>query len=153
MAWLPWVAAFLGLAMLAKGPVAVVLACPLLIPWKSWSWSALGQGAREFLRPRVVLPFLAVTLPWYALCTWANGTAFLKDFFWKHNFERFVSATAVGNHGQPFWYFGPILLALLLPWTPLLPLAFRHSLYADPGRRYLLAWSVLWLLFFLPVRE
>ena len=147
-AWLPWVAAFLGLAVLAKGPVAVVLACPLLIPWKSWSWSTLGQSIAAFLHPRVVLPFLAVTLPWYTLCTWANGTAFLKDFFWKHNFERFVSATAVGNHGQPFWYFGPILLALLLPWTPLLPLAFRRSLYADSSRRYFLAWTVLWLLFF-----
>ena len=31
-AFLPWVAALLGLAVLAKGPVAVVLACPVLIP-------------------------------------------------------------------------------------------------------------------------
>jgi 4-amino-4-deoxy-L-arabinose transferase-like glycosyltransferase len=96
----------------------------------------------------VVLPFLAVTLPWYTLCTWANGAAFLKDFFWKHNVERFLSSTAVGNHGQPFWYFGPVLLALLLPWTPLVPLAFRRSLYADPGRLFLLIWAALWLLFF-----
>ena len=62
--------------------------------------------------------------------------------------ERFVSSTAVGNHGQPFWYFGPVLLALLLPWTPLLPLAFRRALYADSGRLFLLVWAVLWVVFF-----
>ncbi|HEX3746143.1 MAG TPA: glycosyltransferase family 39 protein [Bryobacteraceae bacterium] len=145
---LPWVAALLGLAVLAKGPVAVALACPLLFPWKRPFLPALGRNIRAFLRVRVILPFLAVTLPWYVLCTWKNGTAFLADFFWKHNVERFLSSTAVGNHGQPFWYFAPVLLALLLPWTPLVPLAFRRSLYADPGRLFLLIWAILWLVFF-----
>jgi 4-amino-4-deoxy-L-arabinose transferase-like glycosyltransferase len=147
-AWLPWVGALLGLAVLAKGPVAVVLACPILIPWKRPWLAEIGRGMLTFLRPRVVVPFLVVTIPWYGLCAWANGAAFLKDFFWKHNVERFVSSTAVGNHGQPFWYFGPILLALLLPWTPLLPLAFRRAFYADTSRLFLLAWALLWLVFF-----
>jgi len=147
-AWLPWVAVLLGLAVLAKGPVAVALACPILIPWKGPFWSNLGSSVRAFLRLRVVLLFLAVTLPWYALCTWANGTAFLREFFWKHNVERFLSSTAVGNHGQPFWYFGPILLALLLPWTPLVPLTFRRVFYNDSARLFLLLWTVLWLVFF-----
>lgn len=147
-AFLPWVATFLGLAVLAKGPVAAVLACPILLPWKGPFWRDLGRNILTFLRPRVALPFLAVTLPWYALCTWANGAAFLKDFIWKHNVERFVSSTAVGNHGQPFWFFGPVLLALLLPWTPLLLLTFRRTLYADAGRLFLLTWAALWLVFF-----
>jgi 4-amino-4-deoxy-L-arabinose transferase-like glycosyltransferase len=142
------VAVLLGLAVLAKGPVAVVLACPMLIPWKQPFVTALGRDIRAFLRPRVVVPFLIVTLPWYALCTWANGTAFLRDFFWKHNVERFVSSTAVGQHGQPFWYFGPVLLALLLPWTMLLPLALRRAFYGDSARLFLLVWAALWLVFF-----
>jgi len=147
-ALLPWVAALLGLAVLAKGPVAVVLACPVVLPWKRPFGAALGHNILTVLRPRVAVPFLVVTLPWYVLCTRANGIAFLSDFFWKHNVERFVSSTAVGNHGQPFWFFGPVLLALLLPWTPLLPLAFRRTLYADPGRLFLLIWIALWLIFF-----
>jgi len=152
-AFLPWVAALLGLAVLAKGPVALVLACPVLIPWsnerrKRPFRSTLGANILTFLRPRIVVPFLAVTLPWYALCTRANGAAFLREFFWVQNLERFVSTTAVGQHGQPFWYFGPILLALLLPWTPLLPLAFRRGLYADSGRLFLLASVALCLVFF-----
>ena len=146
--FLPWVAALLGLAVLAKGPVAVVLACPILIPWQRPFWPALGHTIFAFLHPRVVVPFLAVTLPWYALCTWANGTAFLKEFFWKQNVERFLSSSAVGQHGQPFWYFGPVLLALLLPWTPLVPLTVRRAFHSDSGRLFLLAWIVLWLIFF-----
>lgn len=146
--FLPWVAGLLGLAVLAKGPVAVVLACPMLLPWKRPFGSALGRNIRTFLRPRVVLPFLAVTLPWYALCTWANGSAFLGDFFWRHNVERFVSTSAVGQHGQPLWYFAPILPALLLPWTPLVPLALRRAFYTDSRRLFLLVWVALWLIFF-----
>ena len=147
-ALLPWAAACLGLAVLAKGPVALALACPIAIPWKRPYWRELGLGIRTLLRPRVVIPFLAVTLPWYALCTRANGWAFLKEFFWIQNVQRFVSSSAVGNHGQPFWYFGPVLLALLLPWTPLLLLACRRALYADRGRLFLLIWAALWLVFF-----
>jgi 4-amino-4-deoxy-L-arabinose transferase-like glycosyltransferase len=145
---LPWVGALLGLAVLAKGPVAVVLAAPVLLPWKRPFAPTLGRNVLAFLRPRVVLPLLAVTLPWYVLCTWANGTAFLQEFLWKQNVQRFVSSTAVGNHGQPFWFFGVVLLALLLPWTPLLPLAFRRAPYADAGRLFLVAWVLLCLLFF-----
>jgi len=87
-------------------------------------------------------------LPWYALCTWANGAAFLREFFWIQNVKRFLSSTAVGNHAQPFWYFGPVLLALLLPWTPLVLLLFRRSPSADTGRLYLLVWAALWVVFF-----
>ncbi|HUB79784.1 MAG TPA: glycosyltransferase family 39 protein [Bryobacteraceae bacterium] len=147
-AWLPWVAALLALGVLSKGPVALALAWPIAVPWKSPFRQGLGANIRTLLRPWVVLPFLLIALPWYALCTLANGRAFLADFFWKHNVERMLSSTAVGNHGQPIWYFGPVLLALLLPWTPLLPLVLRRSLYADPGRLFLLVWAALWLVFF-----
>jgi 4-amino-4-deoxy-L-arabinose transferase-like glycosyltransferase len=146
--FLPGVAALLGLAVLAKGPVALVLASPILLPWQPPYRATLGRNILAFLRPWVALPFLAVTLPWYVLCTRANGTAFLKDFFWRHNVERFVSTSAVGQHGQPFWYFAPVLLALLLPWTPILPLAVRRAFYTDSRRLFLLTWVLLWLLFF-----
>jgi 4-amino-4-deoxy-L-arabinose transferase-like glycosyltransferase len=145
---LPWVAILLGLAVLAKGPVAVALAFPLLLPWQRPFWRDLGRSVLAFLRPRVVIPFLMVTLPWYALCTWANGVAFLKDFLWLHNVQRFVSASAVGRHGQPTWFFVPVLLALLLPWTPLVPLAARKLFYQDSARVFLLVWAALWIIFF-----
>lgn len=89
---------------------------------------------------------IAVAGPWYLLCTLRNGNAFLADFFWKHHFQRFTSSALM--HAQPFWYYVPILLAGLFPWTPLAALLFRRKLYADPHRRFLLLWFAFGFVFF-----
>jgi 4-amino-4-deoxy-L-arabinose transferase-like glycosyltransferase len=144
---LPAAAIFLGLAVLAKGPVALILAAPVLLPKQRGEGGGRGWGARQLLAPRVLLPFLIVALPWYILCAFYNGRAFLVDFLWKHNFERFTSAAAL-QHGQPFWYYVPVFLGVLLPWTPLIPLAVRRGFYADSRRLFLLSWLVLVIVFF-----
>jgi len=79
-----------------------------------------------------VIPFLIVALPWYALCTARNGMAFLVDFFWKHNVGRFLTANVL-QHGQPFWFYIPIALAALLPWTPLAAVAAVRKFPARPA--------------------
>jgi 4-amino-4-deoxy-L-arabinose transferase-like glycosyltransferase len=143
---LPAAAVCLALAVLAKGLVPLVLVTPLLYPWGRPARAAWRDNL-VWLQPRVVLPFLVVVLPWYVLCTLFNGTAFLKDFFWKHHVERFVSAAAL-QHGQPFWFYLPIVLAALLPWTPLAGLALRRAFLRDPRRLFLLCWLLLVLVFF-----
>lgn len=138
--WLPWAGAFLGLAVLAKGLVPLALAAPLGIAvWK--------RPARTAVRAIVLLgvPLLVIAAPWYLLCYRANGSAFLYDFFWVHHFERATSAALM--HVEPWWFYGKILLAALVPWTPLIAAAARPSLYRDRGRLFLLA-IVLWGLVF-----
>ena len=144
--FLPAAAVCLALAVLAKGLVPLVLVTPLLYPWGRPLRTAWRDNL-VWLRPRVVLPFLLVVLPWYVLCTLRNGAPFLKDFFWKHHVERFVSAAAL-QHGQPFWFYLPIVLAGMLPWTPLACLALRRAFYRDPRRLFLLCWFLLVLVFF-----
>jgi 4-amino-4-deoxy-L-arabinose transferase-like glycosyltransferase len=136
-AFLPLAAALMGLAVLAKGLVPVALAFPLF--WRKAAW-------RDFLRPRVALPFLAVSLPWYTLCWLRNGHEFLVGFFWRQHFERMVSGALL--HVQPWWFYLPVLLASLLPWTPLLALLGRPAAYRDPRRLFLLAWLLFGLAFF-----
>ena len=143
---LPAAAVCLALAVLAKGLVPLVLVLPLLYPWGR-PVRAAWRDNFVWLRPRVVLPFLVVVLPWYVLCTLRNGTEFLKVFFWKHHVERFVSAAAL-QHGQPFWFYLPIVLAGMLPWTPLAGLALRRAFLRDPRRLFLLGWLLLVLVFF-----
>jgi len=127
---------FLGLAVLAKGLVPLVLFIPAL-------W---------FLRHRIrdlVLLFLAAALiaaPWYVLVTLRNGKPFLDDFFWKHHFGRFVSGALL--HGQPFWFYVPVLLAGLFPWIPMVALLFSRRLYRDRRAQFLLAWFAWGFLFF-----
>ena len=67
-------------------------------------------------------------------------------FFWEQHFERFTTASLA--HGQPFWFYVPVLAAALMPWTPLLMLLARRALYGDARRRFLLLWLLFVLVFF-----
>ncbi len=128
--------ALLGIAVLAKGLVPLALFIPAL-------W---------FLRHRIrdlALVFAAATLiaaPWYVLVTLRNGTTFLDEFIWKHHFGRFLNSAL--QHGQPIWFYVPILLAGLFPWTPLLVLLFQRRLYQDRRAAFLLAWFAWGFVFF-----
>jgi len=135
---LPLAAALLGVAVLAKGLVPLVLTLPLL-------WCGRRRWL-DLLRPTVASAFLIVAAPWYLLCYIGNGAIFPRTFFWQQHFERFATESLA--HGQPFWFYGPVLLAVLLPWTPLLLLLVRRSLYGDARRRFLLIWFLFVLVFF-----
>ncbi|MBV8730288.1 MAG: hypothetical protein JO336_10820, partial [Acidobacteriia bacterium] len=141
--YLPFTAALLGVAVLAKGLVPLVLALPLA------AVVALKRGPRALgalLQWRVAVPFLIVALPWYVLCTIRNGREFLRVFFWQHQFERLHSPAL--QHIQPFWFYVPILFVGLLPWAPLAALGFRPQHWREPRRAFLLAWVLFGFVFF-----
>lgn len=135
---LPAAAALLGVAVLAKGLVPLVLSVPLV-------WSGRRHW-RDLLRPAVVGAFVIVAMPWYLLCYLRNGAAFPRMFFWEQHVERFASSAQ--QHPQAWWFYGPVLLAALLPWTPLLGLLPHRALYADRRRGFLLLWLVFGFIFF-----
>ena len=80
---------FLGAAVLAKGPAAVILAGGATLLWAALSrqWRAPFR----FLHPLVIVVFCATALPWYVLCALRNPD-FLRVFIWQHNFERYLNA-------------------------------------------------------------
>ena len=128
-----WAGVMLGLALLAKGLVAGALLLPLIWilrrDWKQW-----------------ILPGLlgfAVAAVWYVPVTIRYGKPFIDVFFIQHHFGRFLN-TAL-EHGQPFWFYIPVLLGAIFPWTPLL---FSRDLFrGERARSFMLI--VLWgLLFF-----
>lgn len=125
----------LGLATLAKGLVPVALAVPFLWflrhRWRSW-FIALASAS-------------VVALPWYVLMYLRNGRAFLFDFFWKHHVERLYSASL--QHVQPWWYYLPVLLAALYPWTPLFARLFFPQSW-NRKRRFLASCVLFGLLLF-----
>ena len=139
---LPVVSCLLGLAVLAKSGVPMVLALPLLF----WGGTNLAARLRELWRPRVILPFLIVAVPWHVLCYLRNGSIFPYTLFVQHQFERMTSGALL--HTQPWWYYLPVVLGLLVPWPPLLALLLRREVFRDPRRRFLLAWTVVGLVFF-----
>ena len=123
--WLAWV--ILGLAVLTKGPVAVVLTGITLLFFGLARRDLVGLW--RVLRP---LPGLAITalisLPWYGLELLVEGQPFWDSFFGYHNFQRFTSV--VNSHLQPWWFFGPVLVVAALPFTPLLVLGLAQVIQA-----------------------
>jgi len=112
--WLYDIYFFTGLATLAKGPVAPLLATLILIAFaflrKEW-----GILLRSLWWPGIVLYF-AMVLPWFIAVQHQNPT-FFREFFLEHNLQRF--ATDRYQHSQPFWYYLVVMLLALMPWTVL----------------------------------
>jgi 4-amino-4-deoxy-L-arabinose transferase-like glycosyltransferase len=141
---------FLGAAVLAKGPAAVILAGGATLLWAA----VCGQWRApfRFLHPLIVAVFCATALPWYVLCALRNPD-FLRVFIWQHNFERFL--TPVFEHRQPFWFFVPVFLLGVLPWLPLLVSVFSdtarnigHETFGNSPSLFLACWVLFTLLFF-----
>jgi 4-amino-4-deoxy-L-arabinose transferase-like glycosyltransferase len=110
--WLYDIYFFTGLATLAKGPVAPLLAALIIIAFAFLrkEWSIL---LRSLWWPGVLLYF-AMVLPWFIAVQHQNPT-FFREFFLEHNLERF--ATDRYQHSQPFWYYLVVMLLALMPWT------------------------------------
>jgi 4-amino-4-deoxy-L-arabinose transferase-like glycosyltransferase len=141
---------FLGAAVLAKGPAAVILAGAATLLWAAISrqWRAPFR----FLHPLVIVVFCATALPWYVLCALRNPD-FLRIFIWQHNFERYL--TPVFEHRQPFWFFVPVSLLGILPWLPLLISGVLDNVRNDDFKRkidspalFIGCWALFPFLFF-----
>ena len=148
-----WQVAFggaLGLAVLAKGPAAILLTVGSLALWGVASHrmsrlTALG-------RPLAWVSFGVVALPWYVISA-IRTPEFVDVFLISHNLGRFL--TPVFRHEQPFWFFGPILVLGLAPWSAFLFPGIRQAwtrwrtgeLATSPSL-YLASWARFPVLFF-----
>ncbi len=141
---------FLGYAMLAKGPAALILCGGAVFCWAAYTkrW----KNTLRLLHPVAIAVFCLVALPWYVICAVRNPD-FLRVFILEHNFKRFL--TPEFQHIQPFWYYAGIVLIALLPWTPALLWAMVTGLRSlARGERlsamscFLLAWAGFCLVFF-----
>ena len=121
--WHCWLV--LALAVLAKGPVAVLLfgLTLLLFGWLQADLPALVTR----LRPGAGLALTGLlAVPWYGLALAREGAPFWNSFFGYHNLQRFTSV--VNRHGQPWWYFLAVLVVASLPATPLLLLGLTRAI-------------------------
>lgn len=153
--YLDWFYIFLGLAMLAKGPVAPALAAVIIVIF------ALAKGERQIIWRTLWIPgillFCAVGLPWYIAVQMRNPE-FFRVFILEHNLARF--GTDLYHHHQPFWYYLPVVLLGLLPWTMLVASALLESIRGwwaegreifrseDGFSAFLVIWLIVPLVFF-----
>jgi 4-amino-4-deoxy-L-arabinose transferase-like glycosyltransferase len=142
--------AFLGLGVLAKGPAAVILAGGAIGIWALATKQL--RAALSLAHPIAIAAFCVVALPWYVICARRNPD-FLHIFIFQHNFERYL--TPVFQHIQPFWFFVPITLLAVLPWTPFLLSTVsegRHTMRANTWKNspgfFFACWALFPILFF-----
>ncbi|WP_006786107.1 ArnT family glycosyltransferase [Thiorhodospira sibirica] len=139
----------MGLGFLTKGPVAVVI--PLLASllfyllkgqgraWLAAAFNPLGLGL-----------FLALVLPWYLTITWREGPGFLLGFLLEHNLGRFQAP--MHGHSGPLFFYLPVLLVALLPYSSLLVRTLwemrRSWVYRQDLHAFLLVWFAVVLVLF-----
>ena len=140
----------LGLAVLAKGPVAVVLSglTLLLFGLLRQQLGLLWQRLRPL--PGLLITAL-ISLPWYVAELLVEGQPFWDSFFGYHNLQRFTSV--VNDHLQPWWFFLPVMAVAAIPFTAYLLVAFvqRASRRTEPQhslQQYAACWLLAVFLFF-----
>ena len=133
--------AALGVGVMAKGPVAVllpVLALAFFLLWRG------GYGEWRRWHPEGILVTLLVAAPWYIAVTWVNGWEFIDVFIINQNLQRFASE--MHGHQEPFYFFIPVLLLMMFPWTFLLIPALRRRF--SRSEQLILVWALAPFVFF-----
>jgi hypothetical protein len=139
---LVWAYLALAAAVLIKGPVALVLTGLI---WGAWTLLDRGRSLTFWLHPAGLALLAVIVLPWFILVT-LKFPEFLRFFLWEHHVQRYAAGTI---HGKPFYYYGPVLLALMLPWSWLLPWALaRLRPTVNSERLFLLVWAGMVVVFF-----
>ena len=140
--------AAVALAVLSKGLIGLVLpgAALALYVLVERDWRLPG---RLHLLPGLSL-FLLITVPWFVAVSLANPE-FARFFFIHEHFERFLTK-AHGRYQAPY-YFIPVLLMGMLPWTVTLVDALARAWKREPEKkfqvqRFLLLWIVVVFVFF-----
>ena len=113
--WLALAGASAGCAFLTKGPVGLIVPALAVLP----VWALERRRLAIPLRGVVAAGVLAalIGLPWYGVMYLEHGSAYLDSFFLGDNFERF--ATSRFNDPRPAWFYLPIVIGGMMPWTPL----------------------------------
>lgn len=137
-------------ATLTKGLIGFVL--PGLV---IGAWIAVVGEWRQLKKLYLlsgVMVFLVIAAPWHVVVAWVNPE-FSYFYFVHEHFLRYL--TRVHHRYEPVWYFVPVLLLGLYPWTAFLVQSVKANLPASWAQRhqrsrelFLLLWAVLVLVFF-----
>ena len=130
----------LGLALLAKGPVGVAL------PAGIWALHALFTRRSEIAGKSWFVALLLaamVGLPWYFAVAFERPE-FLRGFLFSENLARF-SGGGEFHESKPFFYYLPVMLAGMFPWTGFLG-GLGVRLAPDKQRRRAIWFLWIWLI-------
>lgn len=138
---------WMGLGILAKGPIAVAVPLVVSVLYLIVS-KERAQLYKAYFNPIGWVIFIATVLPWVIAVSIEQGTGFFYGFIVEHNLKRFSSTRE--NHGGSLLYFVFALPLILLPLSGLIPRVAQKAkaLWQDNLNRFLILWfAVVFCLF------
>ncbi len=140
-----------ALATLSKGLMGFLLTGAVM-----FLWLVIYNQWRRLLPmylPTGIALFLAIAAPWHVLAA-GRHPGWAHFYFIYEHFQRYTSAAGHGRY-QPWWFFIPIVLLGLFPWTGFLGCSLQSALgggWARRGERavegFFIVWAAFILLFF-----
>ena len=133
----------LALATLAKGLIGIVLPGGVIFFFMLFTrdWTILK---RLFLTPAILVFFLVCVPPFYLMCK--KNPDFFYFFFIQEHFLRY--ATKMHDRYEPFWFFIPVIIGGLFPWTLGLFVNIKNYFNKQQINLYLILWVLIITLFF-----
>jgi len=111
--WLP-TGLFLGLGILAKGPVVFVYVLPSILFAPLWVTERQPSWLRWYLGALLaIITGIAIALCWALPAASAGGEAYANAILLRQTAGRVVHAFA---HGRPFYWYLILLPLLFFPW-------------------------------------
>ena len=132
----------MGFGILSKGPVILIFVLPVALsaPW--WfdgkacvRWTQWYTG----LVGAVVLAF-GIALVWALPAAYSGGVTYAQEILWTQTSGRLADSFA---HKRPFWWYLPLLPAILFPWVAwprLWRTGFNRQIWRESGIRFCIAW-------------
>lgn len=122
--FLRWAYAFLALALLAKGFVAVILfGLVIVVATILIHRSAAGfaRAMAKWFEPWAIMVFLAISLPWHIAAS-LTEPVFAWFYFINEHVLRFLGKREPHDYyAGPWWYYLPRMAIYLFPWSFLVP--------------------------------
>jgi 4-amino-4-deoxy-L-arabinose transferase-like glycosyltransferase len=114
---------FSALAFLTKGLIGILFPFGIAIMYLMVTERI--KGMKRLVSPAGMLIFVLISAPWYIAQMKINGREFVEQFFIKHHFRRYTGV--ISGHRGPFYYYLPVLIIGLLPWSAFLPGGISHA--------------------------
>jgi len=136
-----------GFGVLTKGPVAVFI--PAVVFFVYLASQRRLRDLRHMMLPAGALISLAIVVPWYYLLYEEHGWEYIGAFIVGENLGRF--AEAVGTQSRGVWFYLPVMLGDLFPWSLMIPAAviwaWRERVHGGVAR-LLVMWIATIMVFF-----
>jgi 4-amino-4-deoxy-L-arabinose transferase-like glycosyltransferase len=134
--WIAYIA--MALATLTKGPIGIALPALTMLIFLWWEGALNGSMRRLHAIAGGAL-IVAIVAPWFIAIS-IREPGFVDFYFVGEHIRRFFDSSF--SHGEPFYFYAPVILAGLLPWSLLVPFLTWRRMTPNPARRYCVIGSI-----------